>query len=82
MEVLQSKHPGTRPPFRAIIDSYLGQPLELVPINMNKNTVIEILGRLTGGTGPEGMDLMILYHRLLRFGAAIRELGLTVAEFM
>ena len=39
-----------------------------------------MVGRLLGGAGPGGTDLISLQHWLLRFGAASGELRLIVAE--
>ena len=42
--------------------------------------VSAVAGRLSGGAGPGGTDLVSFQHWLLRFGAASGELRLIVAE--
>ena len=54
MDVLSYKHPDTRPLSTASLESYPGQPLELVPVNMTEDTVTEIKERLCAGAGNGG----------------------------
>ena len=44
--------------------------------------MIDIAWRFSGGSGLGQTDWVILKHWLLRFGAAIGELRLTVADFI
>ena len=81
MEVLCTKHPEARPPTAASLDSYPDHPPEIFPVDIIKNTVTSVAGRLSGGAGPDGTDSVSLQHWLLSFGAAIRELRLIVADF-
>ena len=82
MEVLCTKHPDTRPPSASSLDTYTGQPLDIFPVDTTKDTVTETVGRLSGGAGSGGVNLLILQHWLLRFGAASGELRLTVEDFV
>ena len=70
MEVLRTKHPEVRPPTAASLDSYPDRPREIVPVDITNDTVTEVRGLLSGGTGPGGTDSVSLQHWLLRFGAA------------
>ena len=54
MEMLRTKHQDTCPLSSPILDSYTGQPLELVPVEIAEDTVTEIAGRLSGGAVPGG----------------------------
>ena len=60
MEVLHTKHPEARTPTTASLDSYLDRPPELVPVNITDDTVTAVAGRLLGGAGPGGADLISL----------------------
>ena len=82
MELLCTKHPEARAPIAASLDSYPDQPPELVPVDITDNTVMAVVGRLSGRAGPGGMDLVSLQHWLLRSGAASGELRLIVGDFM
>ena len=53
----------------------------MVPVDITDNVVSEVAGRLSGGAGPGGTDLVSLQHWLLRFGAASGELRQIVVEF-
>ena len=52
----------------------------MVPVDITDNVVLAVAGRLSGGAGPGGTDLISLQNWLLRFGAAGGELRLIVAE--
>ena len=82
MEVLCTKHPDARTPTAASLESYPGQPPELTPVDITKDTVTAVAGRLSGGAGPGGTDSMSLQHWLLRFGAASAELRLIVGDLV
>ena len=81
MEMLRTKHTEARPPFAACLDAYPSNPPEMVPVNITDNVVLAVAGRLSGGLGPWGTDLVSLQHWLLRFGAASGALRQIVAEF-
>ena len=80
VEVLHAKHPDARPPSAASLDAYPGPPPEMVPVDITDDVVSAVTGRLSGGAGPGGTDLISLQHWLLRFGAASAELRQVVAE--
>ena len=82
MEVLRTKHSEARTPTAANLDSYPGRPPELTQVDITKDTVTGVAGRLLGGAGPGGTDSVSLQHWLLRFGAASAELRLIVGEFV
>ena len=82
MEVLRTKQPDTRPPSAFILDSYPYQSSQLVLVYTTKDTVTEVTGRLSGGASLVGMDSVSPQHWLLQFGAASRELRMTVADFV
>ena len=69
-------------PAAASLDSYPGRPPDLTPVDITKNTVTAVAGRLSGGDGPGGAESVSLQHWLLRFGAASAELRLIVGEFV
>ena len=52
----------------------------MVLVDITDDVVSAVAGRLLGGAGPGGTDLISLQHWLLRFGAASGELRLIVAE--
>ena len=54
MEVLHTKHPDAHTPSLAGLESYTVRPLELVSVDITEDTVTDISGRLSGGTGPVG----------------------------
>ena len=81
MDVMCTKHPAARPLSAAIMETYPGSPPELLPVEITDNTVTEVSGGLFGGEGPGGAESVILQLWLLRFGAAIGELWLTVEDF-
>ena len=56
MEVICTKHPEARTPTAASLDSYMGQPTKITPVDINEDTVIAVAGRLSGGAGPGGTD--------------------------
>ena len=62
MEVLRAKHPEARTPTAASLDSYPERPLDLTPVDITKDTVTAVAGRLLGGAGPGGTDLVSLQH--------------------
>ena len=82
MEVLHTKHPEARTPTAAILDFYPGRPPELTPVDITKDTVTAVSGRLSEGAGPGGTDSVSLQHWLLRFSAASAELRLIVGYFV
>ena len=75
LEVLRAKHPEAQTPTAVCLESYMGRPLDLTPVDRTDDTVTPVTGRLSGGTGPEGTDSVSLQHWLLRFGAASAELS-------
>ena len=81
MEVLRSKHPEAQAPTVASLDSYPDQPPELAPVDITDDTVTAVAGRLLGGAGSGGTDLVSLQHWLMRFGTASGELRLIVGNF-
>ena len=80
MEVLRTKHPDIRPPSVASLDTYLDRPSETILVEITKDTVTEVVGKLSGGEGPGGTYLVSFQHLLLRFREASVELQLTVAD--
>ena len=82
MEVLRTKHPEARTPTAASLDSYLGRPLELTPVDITEDTVTEVSRRLSAGPGPGGTDSVSLQHWLLKSGAANTDLRLIVGDFV
>ena len=81
MEVLRTKHPNTHTPSAACLDAYPNNHLEMVPVDITDNVVLEVAGRLLGGAEPGGTDSFSLQHWLLRFGAASGDLTQIVADF-
>ena len=55
---------------------------EITPVNIIKDTVTAVVGRLLGGAGPGGTDSVSLQHWMLQFGAASAELRLIVGDFV
>ena len=55
MEVLRTKHPEAWTPTLASLDSYPGRLPELTPVEITKDTVTAVAGRLLGGVGPGGV---------------------------
>ena len=82
MEVLRTKHLEARTPTAASLDSYPVRTPELTPMDITKDTVTAVAGRLSGGAGPGGTDSVSLQHWLLWFGAASAELMLIVGDFV
>ena len=82
MEVLRAKHPEAQTPTAASLDSYPDRPPELTPVDITNDTVTAVAGRLSGGSGPGGTDLVSLQHWILRFRAASEELRLIVGDFV
>ena len=80
MEVLYTKHPDARPSLAACLDTYADNPPEMVPVDITDDVVSAVAGRLSGGEGPGGTDLVSLQHWLLRFGEESGELRQIVAE--
>ena len=60
IEVLCTNHPDPRAPTAASLDSYPDRPPELVLVNIIYDTVTAVAGRLSGGAGPGGTDLVSL----------------------
>ena len=80
MEVLRTKHTDAFPPSAACLDTYADNPPEVVPVDIIDDVVSAVAGRLLGGAGTGGADLVCLQHWLLRFSAASGELRQIVAE--
>ena len=80
LEVLHAKHPDARPPSAACLDAYPGKPPEMVPVDITDDMVSAVAGRLSGGEGPGGADLISLQHWLLQFGATSGALRIIVEE--
>ena len=78
MEVLHIKHPDACLPTAAILDTYPDRPPELVPVDINDDTVTEMKGRIYGGAGTGRTDSVILQHWLLRLRVTSGELRLIV----
>ena len=81
MEVLRTKHPDAHLLYTASLDTYIDRTPDLVPVDINKDTLTEVAGQLCGCAGMGGTESASLQHWLLRFGAAIRKLRLTVTYF-
>ena len=81
MEVLHTKYLETCPPTATSMDSYPELSPEIVPVDINNNTVTAVAGRLSGGAGSGEMYSLSLQHWILHFGAASGELRLIVANF-
>ena len=81
MEVLRTKHPESRPPTGASLDSYLDRPTELVPVYITSNTMTTVAVQISGRAGPGGTKSVCLQHWLLFFGVESGELRLIVADF-
>ena len=64
------------------IDSYTYQLLELVPVDITKDTVTEIEACLSGSARPGGADSVRLKHWILRFVEASKDFRLMVADFV
>ena len=62
MEMLRTKHPEARTPTAASLNSYMGRPPELTPVDITEDTVTAVSGRLSGGAGLEGTDFVSLQH--------------------
>ena len=54
MEVLCTTHPDALPPTAASLDTYPDLPPELVPLEITNYTVTEVVGQLSGVSGPWG----------------------------
>ena len=54
MEVLCTKHLEALPLSTDNLDTYLDRPPNLVPVEITKYTVTKVVGRPSGGAGPEG----------------------------
>ena len=80
MEVMCTKHQEPCPLSTASLDSYLVQPTELVPFNVIKDTMMEVVGNIYGGDRMGGTDLVSLQHWILIFGAESRDMRLAVAD--
>ena len=75
MEVIHTKHPDACPPSAASLDVYPNNPPEMVPVDITDDVVSAVAGRLSGGVGPGGTDLVSLQHWLLRFGRRVESCG-------
>ena len=62
MVLLRTKHPNAHSPSAATLDTYTGQPIYLVPVDITENTVMEIEGSLSKGAGTGRRDLVSLQH--------------------
>ena len=82
VEVLHAKHPEAQPPTAASLTPYTGCPPELTPLDITDDTVMAVVGRLSGGARPGGTDSVSLQHWLLRFGAASADIRLIVGDFI
>ena len=82
LEVIRAKHPEARTPTVACLTSYTRCPPEITLVDITDDTVTAVAGRLSGGVGPRGTDLVSLQHWLLRFGAASAELRRIVGDFV
>ena len=82
IEVLRTKHPEARTPTEASLDAYPVRPPELTPVDITKDRVTEVAGRLSGGGGPGGTESVSLQHWLLMFVAASAVLRLIVGDFV
>ena len=56
MEVLRTKHTDTLPPTAASLYTYMDRTPELVPVDINKDMVTEVSGRIFGGAKTGGTD--------------------------
>ena len=82
LEVIRTKHLEARTPTAASLDSYMGRPSELTPVDFTEGTVTAVAGRLSWGAGLGGKHSVSLQHWLLRFGAASAYLRLIVGDFI
>ena len=82
LEVLRAKHQEVWTPNAASLTSYTGCPPELTPADITDDAVTTVVGQISGGAGPRGIDSVSLQHWLLRFGAASAELRLIVGYFI
>ena len=73
VNVLRDKHPALIVPNVEVLKHYDVVP-EFVPIDITEDTVEQISGRLTGATGPGGIDAASLQQWLLRFGVVSQRL--------
>ena len=60
MDMLCTKHPDARPSYAASLDTYMDQTLELIPVDITKDKVTEVAGRLSGGARLVGTDSVSL----------------------
>ena len=72
MEVLCTKNLDARLPSVKILDAYPENPPEMVAVYITEDVVTAVAGRLSGGAGPGGTELVSLQHWLLRFREASR----------
>ena len=56
MGVLHTKHPDSRPPTAASLDTYPDRPPELVPVDITDNTVTEVVYNSPGGSSGGGWN--------------------------
>ena len=82
LEVLRAKHLEARTPTAVCLESYMGSPTELTPVDITEDMVMAVAGRLSGGAGPGGVDSVSLQHWLLRFGSASTKLRLIFGDFV
>ena len=62
MEVLRAKHPETRTPTAASLESYPDLPPELTPMDITNDTVTAVMGRLLVEARPGGTNSVLLQH--------------------
>ena len=82
MEVLRTKHPKAWTPTAASLDLYPEHPWELTPVDIINDTVTAVTGRLSREAGPDGTNLVLLQHWLVRFRAASGEHWLIIGDFV
>ena len=68
--VLRSKHPEALPLPEQSLETYGGNPLEMVPVDITDLTVAKVARQMLGSSGPGGVDSISLKHWLMRFGVA------------
>ena len=81
LNVFWSKHPEACASSTTSLDAYPGQSPELVPVNLTKDTVLEVARRLSEGSGPGVKDSISLQHWFLRFREVSSEPRHIVVEF-
>ena len=79
VDMLREKHPVPIVPDVGVLEDY-GIIPEFMPINITEDTVEQVSGRLTGATGPGGIDAAGLQQWILRFNVANQRLRQAVAS--